>query len=591
MSAPSAHVHGAVRDFRTFLADDWAAWLAEYPEFATQVGAPGHDDRWTDDSRAGIERRRRHLAESLERVRGIDRDQLEPADRLSYDLYRENLELTEAGLPFGDDPFPMPGVVPHNLWMPINQMEGIHITASETLELQPRARVAEYAAIFARMEALPAAVDQQLALLKDGLSRGFSPPQVAVRGLPAQVAALTPADPAESPLLVPFREFAGTIPEADRARLAERGRSIYVERLVPAFGRLHEYLVRDYLPRCRPTVGATALPSGAAGYDHHVRWQTTTDLTARQIHEIGLAEVARIRGEIEAIARTTGFRGTLAEFNERLRTDPAHRFARAEDLVDGYRVIAKTTDPALTRLFGRLPRLPYGVLPVPDFRAPSSPAAYYQPGAPSIGRPGYFYANTYDLSARPRWEMQALALHESVPGHHLQLAIGQETEGLPEFRRFAGYGAFVEGWGLYAESLGEELGHYRDPYSKYGQLTFDMWRAVRLVVDTGMHALGWTRDRAIAFFRENTGKSDLDIGVEVDRYIVWPGQALGYKVGQLKFRELRTYAEQHLGDRFDVRKFHDVVLEESALPLDLLERRVHAWVEAVASGPAPVRAS
>ena len=288
---------------------------------------------------------------------------------------------------------------------------------------------------------------------------------------------------------------------------------------------------------------------------------------------------------MEQIARSTGFRGTLSEFNDFLRTDPRFRFGRAEDLIDAYRVVAKRTDPALARLFGVLPRLPYGVLPVPGFRAPVSPAAYYIPGAPATGRPGYFYANTFDLTARPRWEMEALSLHESVPGHHLQIALGLEIEDAPEFRKFAGYSAFVEGWGLYAESLGEELGLYTDPYSKFGQLTFDMWRSIRLVVDTGMHALGWSRDRAVQFFRDNTGKSDLDIGVEVDRYIVWPGQALAYKLGQLKIRELRTLAEKRLGDRFDVRAFHDLVLEQGALPLAALERRVGDWLDRMSKGP------
>jgi uncharacterized protein (DUF885 family) len=389
----------------------------------------------------------------------------------------------------------------------------------------------------------------------------------------------------QSALLQPFVELSPGIPAADRDALRARATSLYSATVAPAFDRFRQYLVREYLPACRESIAASSLPNGAVAYAFRVRWQTTTNLSPQEIHEIGLSEVARIRSEMQAIATATGFSGSLREFHDHLRTDPRFRFARAEELIDAYRVIAKKTDPALTRLFGRLPRLPYGVLPVPEFRSRSSPAAYYQPGAPATGRPGYFYANTYDLSARPRWEMEALALHESVPGHHLQLAIGQEVEDTPEFRKFAGYSAFVEGWGLYAESLGEELGHYQDPYSKYGQLTYDMWRSIRLVVDTGMHALGWSRDRAIGFFRENTGKSDLDIGVEVDRYIVWPGQALAYKVGQRKFRELRTLAERRLGDRFDVRQFHDVVLEEGALPLDLLERRVLEWIDRKASAP------
>jgi len=325
-----------------------------------------------------------------------------------------------------------------------------------------------------------------------------------------------------------------------------------------------------------------------------VRYQTTTPMTPREIHEVGLAEVRRIGAEMKALMKKTGFSGTFPEFLEFLRTDDQFFLPSAEALVDAYRVIAKKTDPGLARVFGCLPRLPYGVLPVPDFRAKSSPAAYYMPGAPATGRAGTFYANTYDLRARPRWEMEALCLHEAVPGHHLQIALAQEVGDLPDFRRFTGPTAFVEGWGLYAESLGEELGHYRDPYSKVGQHTFDMWRSIRLVVDTGMHALGWTREDAIRFFRENTGKSDVDIAVEVDRYIVWPGQALAYKIGQLKIRELRTFAEHALADRFDPRTFHDRVLEEGAIPLGMLDRRVRDWVDSQTSsgrreppGPGP----
>jgi uncharacterized protein (DUF885 family) len=289
--------------------------------------------------------------------------------------------------------------------------------------------------------------------------------------------------------------------------------------------------------------------------------------------------VRRLDGAIQSLMERTGFRGTFAEFSHFLRTDPQFQWTRPEDLLDGYRIIAKKIDPELPRLFGRLPRLPYGIVPVPAFREQTTPAAYYFGGAASTGRPGYFYANTYGLATRPRWEMEALALHEAVPGHHLQIALAQELEDLPAFRRETGPTAFVEGWGLYAESLGEDLGFYRDPYSKMGAYSADQWRAVRLVVDTGMHALGWSRQQAIDFFRAHTGLSDANIRVEVDRYIVWPGQALAYKMGQLKIRELRSYAERELTDRFDVRAFHDMVLAEGAIPLGDLERRVHAWVD------------
>jgi len=568
---------------RTFLAEDWRRWLTDYPELATSFGFPGLDDRWTDDSSEGIERRKRHLAESIESLRAIDPESLRGRERTSYDLYRGLLDFAERGLAFGLDPLPFQLGMPRNLHVPLNQMDGVHLTASDTLEIQPRARLSEYESILSRLRTIGTAVDQNRALLEAGLQQGFTPHSVAMRGVPDQIRGLIPNDPSASPLLHAFSEWPDRLGEEERRRLTDAARETYRTAIVPTFERLLDFLVSTYLPACRKEAGVSSLPDGAALYRHLVSWQTTTPLTPQQIHDTGLAEVRRIRAAMEMLLPKTGFSGTFAEFLEYLRTDDRFFHSSAESLVDGYRVIAKKTDPALGRLFGRLPRLPYGVLPVPDFRAKSSPTAYYMPGAPATGRAGAFYANTYDLRARPRWEMEALCLHEAVPGHHLQIALAQEIDDVPDFRRFTGPTAFIEGWGLYAESLGEELGHYRDPYAKMGQHIFDMWRSIRLVVDTGMHALGWSREDAIRFFRENTGKSEVDIAVEVDRYIVWPGQALAYKVGQLKIRELRTYAERELGDRFDPRTFHDRVLEEGALPLGMLDDRVRAWVASQAS--------
>jgi len=334
-----------------------------------------------------------------------------------------------------------------------------------------------------------------------------------------------------------------------------------------------------YLPACRESIAATALPNGAAAYAFHVRWQTTTNLTPQQIHEIGLSEVKRIRAEMDKVIASTGFKGSFHDFTEFLRTDPRFFYDNPGDLVNGYRILVKRIDPELAHEFGKLPRLPYGVCVIPEFKAPSQTTAYYEPGAPSAGRPGCYFVNTYNLRARPKWEMEALSLHESVPGHHLQISLAQELEGEPEFRKHVGYSAFVEGWALYSESLGEELGMYKDPYSKFGQLSYEMWRAVRLLVDTGMHSMGWTREQAIQFFKDNSGKTDQDITVEVDRYIVWPGQALAYKIGQLKIHELRTQAEARLGGKFDVRQFHDAVLESGAVPLGVLEAHMKHWID------------
>jgi uncharacterized protein (DUF885 family) len=568
----------ASRALRDFFAEDWQRWLTDYPELATSFGFPGRNDRWTDDSEEGIVARKQHLASSTASLTAFDPKRLSPRDRTNYDLYRELLAEAREGLAFGLDPLPFHLGMPHSLLAPLNQMEGIHLTASEIFEIQPRERLDDYEDLLARLHRLPVAVEQNRALLERGRQQGVTPHGVAVRGAPDQVRGLIPDDPLASPLLRAFTEFPHRIEDQDRNRLLAEARATYTDRVVPAFEDLHRYLVSTYLPACRNTAGVSALPDGEALYRYLVRWQTTTPRTPKEIHEIGLAEVRRLRTAIDTLIAGTGYSGSYAEFLRFLRTDARFFYPDADALVDGYRVIAKRADPGLARLFGTLPRLPYGVLPVPAFRATSSPTAYYMPGAPATGRPGTFFANTHDLRSRPKWEMEALCLHEAVPGHHLQIALAQELEDIPDFRRFTGPTAFVEGWGLYAESLGEELGNYQDPYSKMGEYTYDMWRSIRLVVDTGIHALGWTRDEAIRFFRENAGKTEVDIAVEVDRYIVWPGQALAYKVGQLKFRELRTWAETQLGDRFDVRAFHDRVLEEGALPLDLLEARVKAWV-------------
>ena len=573
------------RRFRAFLAEDWKRWMKDYPEMATAVGFPGQNRRWTDESPAGFDARVKHLRESLAELQQFKRDSLPPSEQLNFDLYRELLETTVEGLPFGDDPMPFRGVTPANRWMPVSQMGGIQQGAAETLATMPHEKLSDYEDIIARLEALSAAVDQTIGNLQDGLKRGYTPPKITMRDVPKQITDLLPPDPLKSALLEPFTEFPANFSAAERNRLVDRAKQIYASNLVPAFQKLNNYLVATYIPACRENIAASALPDGTAAYAFHVRWQTTTPLTPQEIHEIGLAEVKRIRGEMDKVIQSTGFQGNFHAFTEFLRTDPRFYYTQPDDLVDGYRIIAKKIDPELAHEFGKLPRLPYGVTPIPAFKAPSQTTAYYQPGAPSAGRPGTYFVNTYNLAARPKWEMEALSLHESVPGHHLQISLAQEMENVPEFRRHIGYSAFVEGWALYSESLGEDLGMYKDPYSKFGQLSYEMWRAVRLVVDTGMHAKGWSRQQAIDFFRENTGKTDQDITVEVDRYIVWPGQALAYKLGQLKIRELRTRAEKTLGNGFDIRSFHDAVLAEGAIPLDILQAHMNSWLAKQSSKP------
>ncbi|MCI4373174.1 MAG: DUF885 domain-containing protein [Thermoplasmata archaeon] len=579
----SHHEAGRPAELRAYLTEDWQRWIGEYPELGTGFGIPGCNDRWTDDSTEGVSRRRAHLTESHARLLGLDQNQLSPVDRLNFDLYRGLLETAEVGARIGYDPLPFDLGEPHDLRMPMNQLEGIHITATDMMDMAPRERVADFEDRLTRLRSLHRAIRDQQNLLEAGRRAGFTPPKISVLGLPDQVQNLLNPDPMGSALLAPFGELPTRFGPSETSRLRSEARAAYADEVAPALTSLRDYLVNQYLPECREEVGASALAGGPATYAYLVRRMTTTALTPEQIHEIGLREVRRVRSEMEAIKVSSGFSGTFEQFTSFLATDPRFFWSRGEDLVDGYRVLGKTTDPQLGRLFGRLPRLPYGVMAVPSYRERTSPAAYYMSGAPATGRAGYFYANTYDVGSRRRWQMEALSLHEAVPGHHLQIALAQELEHLPEFRRWSGPTAFIEGWGLYAESLGEELGFYTDPYSKYGQLVFDAWRSTRLVVDTGMHAMGWTREQAIQFFRESTGMDDPSIVVEVDRYIVWPGQALAYKMGQLKIREMRTLGETRLGERFDVRAFHDLVLGEGALPLDQLELRVRSWVDARAA--------
>jgi uncharacterized protein (DUF885 family) len=549
-------------------AAHWDYSMHEYPEAATWFGYPGQDHRWTDLSLAAIERRNRELENPARVLASIGGARLSPADQVHHDLFKRGVEEALEGRRFRAE------------LMPLSQMEGVQQSVAQLLTMMPATSVKEYENLVARLHGVPALVDQTIALLKAGLEAGLTPPRITLRDVPQQVKNQIVDDPLASPMLAAFKRFPDTVDGAERERLGKAAVDAFANGVSPAYRRLLAFLESDYIPRTRETIAASDLPDGAAYYAYKVRQSTTTDLTPRQIHDIGLAEVKRIRAEMGAVLASTGFQGSFAEFVDFLRTDPRFFFERPEDLLVAYRDICKRADPVLPRLFGTLPRLPYGVVPVPPYAEKSQTTAYYEPGSPAAGRPGNFFANTYDLKARPRWEMEALSLHEAVPGHHLQIALAQEMPDMPEFRKNSFYTAYVEGWGLYAESLGGEMGFYADPYSRFGQLTYEIWRAIRLVVDTGMHALGWSRQQAIDFFVENAGKAEHDIVVEIDRYIVWPGQALAYKIGELKIKELRAQSARALGERFDVRAFHDQVLGSGAVPLDVLQARIRAWISA-----------
>src|SRR6202165_5938817 len=562
VTAQEANLADSVR-LRRLFAQNWEYTMREYPEFATAVGYPGQNARWTDYSVEAISRRKRELKEPMATLRTIARD------TLTHDLFR--LNLTDA---IEESRFP-------GELMPVNQMGGVQQDVPSTIAQMPAATVRDYEDIVARLRAVPVLVDQTIALLERGLAAKVTPPRITLRDVPAQALNLVVDDPLTSPMLAALTHFPAAVPEAEQQRLRAAALAAYRDAVVPAFRKLNAFLTATYVPGARTSIGLRDLPDGMAWYQVRARASTTTELSPERIHAIGLAEVKRIRGQMDSVIAASGFRGSLAGLVQFLRTDPRFYFTTAEDLLRASRDVAKRIDPELVRLFGTLPRLPYGVLPIPSYAERSQTTAYYQPGSPLGHRPGTYFVNTYNLSARPRWEMEALTLHEAVSGHHLQISLGQELDVVPASRRFGGYTAFVEGWGLYSESLGGELGLYGDPYSKFGQLTYEMWRAIRLVIDTGIHTMGWTREQAIDYFKANAAKTEHDITVEVDRYIVWPGQALAYKIGELKIKELRAYATAALGDRFDVRAFHDQVLGAGAVPLDVLETRVRAWVAAV----------
>ena len=541
--------------------------MLEYPGFATYQGDPRSQDRLADLSPAGLERRQQADRNALDLLKTINRGKLSGDNLVNYDLLIDSLEADVRAQQFPD----------HYLQM--NQMGGPQQDIAALLAMMPNARVGDLENRIARMEALPAYIDQTIALMKKGLEAGVTPPAVTLRDVPQQIRNQLVDDASQSPLLTGFAEPPASIDPLQAETLRKRAETVYSQQVVPAYERLLEFTENVYLPGARESIAMREMPDGEAWYRHNVAVRTTTDLSPQEIHDIGLREVKRIRAQMDEIIAETGFEGSFEDFLIFLRTDPQFYHTTAEGLLREYRDIAKRADPELTKVFGQLPRTPYGVIEVPSYAEQSTTTAYYQSGSLKAGRPGYYFANTYALETRPRWEMEALTLHEAVPGHHLQISIQQELENVPWFRQNPSYTAFSEGWGLYSESLGEEMGFYKDPYSKFGQLTYEMWRAIRLVVDTGMHYLGWSRQQAIDFFKANAGKSEHDIVVEIDRYIVWPGQALAYKIGELKIKELRAYAEETLGEAFDIRAFHDEVLGKGAVPLKVLDANVRNWVK------------
>lgn len=546
-------------------AAEWDYDMQQRPEQASTLGDRRWNDRWTDASLEAHARRNQHNEEVLARLAKLNRAGLSAADQLNYDLFKKHYEETTGEYKL------------HWFLLPLNQRGGIQ-TSFELADALRFQTVKDYEDWIARLRSFPQHMDQTIALMRQGIKERMVHPKVIMQRIPAQIDAQIVSDPTKSGYYKPFERFSTEISAADQQRLKAAATQAIEQQIVPSFKKFKEFFVSEYLPACYDQVGAWQLPHGDELYAFFVRHYTTTDVTPEQVHQTGLREVARIRAQMEQIMQQTGFKGTRDDFFKFLRTDSQFFYKTPEELFEGYKVVAKTIDPNLVKMFRTLPRQPYGVEEIPAAFAPDTTAAYYREGAPDGSRAGTYFVNLYKPETRPKWEMMALTLHESVPGHHLQIARAQEMGEMPKFRRFGGYTAFVEGWALYAESLGDDMHLYSDPYSKFGQLTYEMWRAVRLVVDTGIHAKHWTREQAIKYFMDNAPKTELDIVNEIDRYIAWPGQSLAYKTGELKIKELRARARQQLGDKFDLREFHDVVLGSGAVPLDILERTVNDWI-------------
>ncbi len=552
----------------------WEHGLIESPVFATQLGRSEYNDRWHELSLEAENRQREATYRQKEILAAVGPGFLPKADQLNYKLFAYLLQQSMESYRFP----------PEFASMPVNYMQSVTQTIPNTIAIMPARKEEDFANIVARLKGVPKLLAEAQTVMEHYSALGVTPARITLVNFPEEIRATATDDLEKNPLWLPFKDLPESIDPEYRDKLLQEARTVILETVNPAFLAFGDYLENTYMPLCREAIGWSAMPKGKEWYAFAVKKHTTTTTTTTttrspdEVHRIGLSEVKRIRAEMVGVIEMTGFEGTREEFLEFLRTDPQFYFDKAEDLMTAYRAICKRTDPELIKLFGSLPRLPYGVVEVPDYMAKSQTTAYYRPGSLLAGRPGNFFANTYDLKSRPKFEMEALSLHEAVPGHHLQIAIAQELEGLPEFRKNLWMTAYGEGWGLYSESLGEEMGFYQDPYSKFGQFSYEMWRAIRLVVDTGMHALGWSRQDAIDYFKENSGLTEKNITVEVDRYISWPGQALAYKTGELKLKELRHYATGELGSNFDVREFHDQVLGHGLMPLNVLDEIIRDWV-------------
>ena len=567
---PPANAAERGRALDKFFEDYWQWILQQSPETATSVGDARYNDKWSNYSASAFNASLQHEAELTVQLATIGTDGVSEQQKLSYTLMMKQFVDDQEGARFKP-------------WeMPVTQFGGPHLAFLQVINQMPFVTVKDYDNYIARLNGIPAVFAQTQESMDAGITDGRTVPQMLMEKALAQVQKIAAAKPEDSAFAGPLAKFPAGISAADQKRIRTEAMDAITQKVLPSYDRFGRYLKAQYIPKARTTLGASALPDGKAYYEYQIRTITTTNRTADQIHQLGLDEVKRDETEMLAIAKKFGF-NDLKSFNNHLKNDPKQHPTSADQLLEAYKKPLDAMKAKLPTLFGRLPKAPLEVKPTPDFRAANSAPADYEPGTPDGKRPGVFNANLSNFAGRTLFTTEAIAYHEGIPGHHLQISISQELTGIPEFRKEGGYTAYQEGWGLYSERLGKDAGGYTDPLSDYGRLQADIWRAIRLVVDTGVHSKSWTRQQMVDYFHEHSAVDEPSVQAETDRYIAWPGQALAYKSGQLKLLELRERARQKLGAKFDIRNFHDEVLDSGALPLDILEQRVDAWI--AAGGP------
>ena len=551
------------RRFLVIVDSEWQRSIDENPLYASYMGDKSSNQDWPDLSEETLRIRQKKTRDVLREIKKIDSQKLNEENKLNHRLFLYNYERSVRGQQFDSH------------LLVFGQRGGIQLE-HETAESLGFITRQDYLDWIARLEKLPNYIEQHITLARLGVERNVTAPRILMERVARQIQLQLVNEPTDSPFFNVFEEMPETID--DRSEIRDKAIQVISESVIPAYQKFSDFFVNEYLPASRTSIGVADLPNGYAWYENLARYHTSTELTPEEIHQIGLSEVQRIRSEMDKIIERVGWEGTFDEFLNFLRTDPQFYYETSEELLQAYLATSKELDPKIVPLFKVLPRMPYGIRPIPEESAPDTTTAYYMRPSADGSRAGYYYVNLYKPEVRPKYEIEVLSVHEAVPGHHLQIALAMEIENIPNFRKYSGYTAYVEGWGLYSESLGYDMGLYQDPYSEFGALTYDMWRAIRLVVDTGMHYKGWSREQAIDFFKENAAKTEQDIVNEVDRYLIMPGQALAYKIGQLKIMELKQKSKESLGEKFDIKEFHHVILGEGALPLDVLEEKVNDYI-------------